>query len=50
MEILKMMPINVGCSYAGKILHEPSFNQAILIWVTIYKIPQSRKKVIHLTN
>ena len=35
--IVKMMPRNMCCSYAGRIVHDPKMNQVILLWLTTHK-------------
>lgn len=42
-ELMKIMPMNGGCSYIGKCQHEPKLNQMVLLWLTTFKSSKSSK-------
>ena len=36
-ELIKIMPINAACSFAGKSYLEPKLNIYVLLWMTCFK-------------
>lgn len=35
-ELVRIMP-NSSCSFAGKVVYEPKFNQLVVLWLTAFK-------------
>jgi len=45
MELIAFMPINVSCSFLGRLVVNPKINQIVVLWLTTYKPPSGQRSV-----
>jgi hypothetical protein len=50
MHVLKAMPVNVCCSFAGRVFHLPKMNQVILLWLTAHKKSRASRLAFPLSE